>query len=463
MADMNPSSAATDQSHSPFDIRRWSRKKQLGAAFLGVCLLLLASWIFVDQRIHAAFIQRCADYRARGIPILVGDTVQAPLPDAENRLYFVRLAIRSMPQGKERMEQVGDAVEDYGYGEFAADPALRSSLPAVLQYMDEAQARDQVYWRIDPTVLMNLDGFPEVGKTHQLAMLLGYEALSHAAEGDASSALNRMEQIFVLSEVVAPLPNTVAQLVGSGMEGYACAALLAMMRDIDLRDDSDRMRAKALMDRLTDMTRHRAYVARLLQYDRMQLLHVLLDTASRRPVRFMVQKEAMRAMDDYDTVISAANEPTLAQARAKMPPLSPQPSIMNYPKLFTALWEGSRKTLVESQFRQLTEKRVAAVALAIALYRSDHQGAWPATLDELVPAYLSALPSDPLATTEQPIGYSQERRLLYSVGMDGIDGDGDETPIKKTYRTNLGAWEFRDAVFPLAARARPEPLEEETD
>ena len=51
---------------------------------------------------------------------------------------------------------------------------------------------------------------------------------------------------------------------------------------------------------------------------------------------------------------------------------------------------------------------MAAVALAIRLYRADHGGAWPASLGELVPAYLPAIPIDPLASNGSPLHYVQD-------------------------------------------------------
>jgi hypothetical protein len=52
----------------------------------------------------------------------------------------------------------------------------------------------------------------------------------------------------------------------------------------------------------------------------------------------------------------------------------------------------------------MAEKRAAAAALAMRLYRVDHNQ-WPASLEALVPAYLPAIPNDPMSPGNRPIGY----------------------------------------------------------
>jgi hypothetical protein len=59
---------------------------------------------------------------------------------------------------------------------------------------------------------------------------------------------------------------------------------------------------------------------------------------------------------------------------------------------------------VYQEFFASAQRRAAAVALAIRLYRIDHH-AWPPSLDHLVPSYLPLVPADPLAAGNRPIGY----------------------------------------------------------
>lgn len=66
------------------------------------------------------------------------------------------------------------------------------------------------------------------------------------------------------------------------------------------------------------------------------------------------------------------------------------------------------------------------MALAVRLFELDH-GKRPATLSELVPQYLEAVPLDPLAGDNREIGYLPDapKPILYCVGLDGVDDHGE--------------------------------------
>jgi hypothetical protein len=89
----------------------------------------------------------------------------------------------------------------------------------------------------------------------------------------------------------------------------------------------------------------------------------------------------------------------------------------------------------------LARRRTAAAALAVALYHAE-QGHWPANgLASLVPAYLPAVPRDPLSTCGNPLIFiaDSERPRVYSVGDDGIDdggwpGDPNTSPRREDVR-----------------------------
>ena len=73
----------------------------------------------------------------------------------------------------------------------------------------------------------------------------------------------------------------------------------------------------------------------------------------------------------------------------------------------------------------LARIRAARVAVAVERYRRDHMDAMPERLDELLPAYLPALPVDPYSGAPvrlhaEPRGFS-----AYSIGSDGRDDTGD--------------------------------------
>ena len=103
----------------------------------------------------------------------------------------------------------------------------------------------------------------------------------------------------------------------------------------------------------------------------------------------------------------------------------------------------------------------AAVALALSAYHTE-KGAYPPTLDALVPDYLSAVVIDPFS--EAPLCYRLDDRdgyVLYSVGEDGQDDGG----IMRNPRGDILSYgELEDIVFPSpklnADGFRDEPVEE---
>ncbi len=71
-----------------------------------------------------------------------------------------------------------------------------------------------------------------------------------------------------------------------------------------------------------------------------------------------------------------------------------------------------------------TQNALLTAALALRAYRVEH-GAYPPTLNALVPGYLSRVPDDPFAASG-PLRYkvSGAKYVLYSIGPDGRDDGG---------------------------------------
>jgi hypothetical protein len=95
--------------------------------------------------------------------------------------------------------------------------------------------------------------------------------------------------------------------------------------------------------------------------------------------------------------------------------------------------------LPESQARTQAELRCAVAAVACERYRKAH-GRWPASLEDLVPAYLRAVPMD--SFTRAPVRY---RRLADGVliscrGPDGADDGG--TPDRQRGDVGLQLWDL---------------------
>ncbi len=66
--------------------------------------------------------------------------------------------------------------------------------------------------------------------------------------------------------------------------------------------------------------------------------------------------------------------------------------------------------------------RALEAAIALRRYQLEH-GAWPETLEALVPDYLEAVPRDPFDES-RPLNYDRERRMIWSIGKDFVDEGG---------------------------------------
>lgn len=87
------------------------------------------------------------------------------------------------------------------------------------------------------------------------------------------------------------------------------------------------------------------------------------------------------------------------------------------------LWRTSDDAEGEGSV-SITLKRLEIVGLACERFRAAH-GAWPASLDELVPGQLATLPPDPyggaLRLGPDPLGGGH---VVYSLGPDRVDQGG---------------------------------------
>jgi type II secretory pathway pseudopilin PulG len=151
-------------------------------------------------------------------------------------------------------------------------------------------------------------------------------------------------------------------------------------------------------------------------------------------------------------------EPTFSAASTKLPilPLKGTFSpLYTLAHIYTLFIMPSVNRAVLTNYRDLTDRRAAAMLLAIRLYEADH-GAAPANLYLLVPAYLPAVPVDPFSKDGHQLRYIATPRaeVVYSVGEDGRDDGGSTQLLRAISGRTPGPWDTIDAVFPL----HPAPL-----
>ncbi len=127
---------------------------------------------------------------------------------------------------------------------------------------------------------------------------------------------------------------------------------------------------------------------------------------------------------------------------------------LNIPNLGELFGNWDMSSPVRKTIRMETARRMVVTALALKRFQLQHRKL-PATLNDLVPEFLSSVPIDP--NDGNPLRYhanSDGTYLLYSVGEDGRDDGGDPT-VPTTTEASL-YWQndrARDWVWPQPASA----------
>ncbi|HWB03045.1 MAG TPA: hypothetical protein VG796_08490 [Verrucomicrobiales bacterium] len=73
-------------------------------------------------------------------------------------------------------------------------------------------------------------------------------------------------------------------------------------------------------------------------------------------------------------------------------------------------------------YKAAATTRMVKLSLAINEWQSDHEGALPERLEQLVPRYIAAIPADPF--DGKPVRYHRDWRWLWCVGPDLKDDTG---------------------------------------
>ena len=111
--------------------------------------------------------------------------------------------------------------------------------------------------------------------------------------------------------------------------------------------------------------------------------------------------------------------------------------------LFVKLFTSPPKKIWETSHSNLAILNCAITSLAMERYRITN-GKWPRKLDELVPEYLSKLPTDPFNGESLLVGTIPGGLVIYSVGPDLQDNNGlvdDLNPLKEGTDIGFRLWE----------------------
>jgi hypothetical protein len=122
--------------------------------------------------------------------------------------------------------------------------------------------------------------------------------------------------------------------------------------------------------------------------------------------------------------------------------------------------QGYTKNLLTNDLRHKARFRSAQAALAAERFRLAHER-WPVNLEELVPAYLAAVPEDPFNGERLRFARKPWGLVIYSVGQDLIDNGGTlTTPEGEPDEPDVGFILYDPDKRRQAARPFPFPPRE---
>ena len=446
-----------------------------------VLLLLAAPFIVTAMRTRTAerlLRGQLAVYHDRGEPITLADLQPPQVADEDNGALVLRAAIASLPSHRDATNGYEEAPLRLPWtkGEqIQAREELSVSQPA-LEYLRSATAKPAIDWQIrlkSPLVQMN---YREFASLRALANYAALAMLDAHVRADDAEALRYGNDLIYLSRATDQMPaGLVAHLVADGIMALACDKVLLIAPDLKISPGSKRDRAatgqqiKALIAELLNDQPQRDGQRRAFWQERVQMVDSIesildgsLDPATApHPARlFFIRRrflnDARLGIENVTDILTAAQSPDWPPVQQREDVILREVNQNLGDRLMTPLLLPSLNKATLTDFRMRTEQHVAVLGLALRLYAIDHEDHLPATLDSLVPTYLQAIPTDPMAAGAPPLHYIFDPvdPRIYSVGNNGVDDGGSEAPLnpKHIVTGSPSPWENRDAVFHYAGR-----------
>jgi hypothetical protein len=323
---------------------------------------------------------------------------------------------------------------------------------------------------------------PDLTPQRELAHFLGLAVLQAHHDGDDPAALEFVDDLCFLARAMDQQPFTTAHYVAIRFNELAAERLVGVAPGLrvsgDSRSGASPEQVRAMIDQMLDPGPPREGLLRALRGERAsqldtvrELVHGSLtlrslqwvphqkldrsDYAMRHIMKPSHQIDARLMLRHAGRALDAARAPDWPSAMAMLGTRDEElgDSVIRHPlaHFLTPHYRGE----LQRHHTVLTNRRMAAVALAVRWFAVEHAGRLPGSLDELIPRYLPAVPLDPMAKG-RPLGYlpGPARPLVYSVGYNSTDDGGSDAPSRESWGDEASQWQRRDAVVHLVQRPR---------
>jgi hypothetical protein len=352
-------------------------------------------------------------------------------------------------------------------------PWTSAQLPPIADWIRENQAPLDLIveasrrprWYAPSPTLLNKDRelliavlLPIQQATRDAARALSVRAMWHLGEGRPMEAWEDLLAIHRLSHLMVQGQTLVEQLVGIALSGIACDRTVTFLDHVELTPEQ----ARKVQRDLTGLPKFAAIARSLDQTERLLAIDAFIAMGSGGElvsdiggndfgggVFNVVAIDWNLVLRDtnrwYDRLVAAAKLPDrearvaafekieadmqvlVAQTKAPKRMLAAVVSRQQRSKVVSGIVLGlflpAVNAATDAEDRQNTTLELTRLAAALAVHRAEH-GAYPGSLDELLPNLVERLPVDVFGGKPFVYKRSADGYLLYGTGANGVDDGG---------------------------------------
>lgn len=430
---------------SPILRRRLRPRHALPCVLLCIALL----WILWNWKSSRALQTQIAGMRSAGHVISLSELRAPSLPPEQDRAEVFRQATAALSATVESPSiSSGIWDETPPYPAWWHRDALASTQANrhALDLARKARELSHTGWWYDPRLPRPRD----LSKARRLALQLADSALLAHFQGNDAEAIEYLQDALALSDPLGQSPDLVCQLVTFGIDAVGCHGLQRLATQLQIADArfpatepvtkfASRATVSQLIQHLMDDGPFRRCLQQVMYAEQAASLGCLdREFSGKRVLRPLARLSVAQRMNWWSHAAIAIEQPDFQSAKLLLPP--PNELIPKYAgklssTLFLEGFHDSDLSVLRKWYEDILARRLAAISLAIALYRNDN-GTFPQRLEDLVPAYLPTVPTDPFSPTGQAVGYilarNDKRPVLHSAGPNGIDEFKDESFLSAT-------------------------------
>lgn len=464
----------TDSSKGKSTIRPKRRRRAITILVVLLGILIIAHWWWgrIERRRLDALVARLA---ASGDPITLEQLRATSVPDRENAARALIAAAALVDSHHDLYYRQDDL--DFPLTESEAaklKPAVASNAQA-LSLLRDARRRHAFSWDYRPAGPPLAWRCPDLVRQDDLIDATGLAiAWAHHC-GDDAQAMEHVRDLLQMARVLEIPSNRHLASVARSTAAEWCQKLAPDLRITTGGGAGPDLVRQVIQELLDDEGPREGYL-RSLEFRRAAILDagyavaegrltLELATGYEAPAdwlfegylgRPMALRDTRQLVRELTTLLQAAREPVWPRARAMVPPGASRvvrPCGEHEWHYVAMRLNGSGTGNLQWLYVDQADRRLAAAALALRWYAADHEGRFPDSLGQLVPAYLSRIPDDPMAATQKPISYLMidGGPVLYSIGTDGKDDHVTSTPMSVSAHDR---WNWPDAVIHLKRQPR---------